>query len=442
MQQESQQKIGLMALTSIVIGSQVGSGVFMLPQLLAPYGHLAILGWFVSGIGALSLAMVFVGLVKRHPRTGGPHAFVKAAFGNTAAFFIGWTYWVVSSLSSATVIAATITYLTPIIGIQSPYSFAGYELLLLILVGLINLRGVASAGSMEMLLGSVKLVTLLVIPLAGLSMFNSSNISIAPEISEAPSWLLIGRASALTLWAFLGVEAATAPAGSVKNPKFTIPVAIIGGTCCVIALYLINSISLMGLIDRTDLSNTSTPYVLATQMIFGGNWHLVIACFAALVCISNLNAWILTASQVALGVANDKLLPPLFKKKNQHGAPSNALIISCCMMIPLILFTIDDNISKQVFTIISMSVQASLIIYLACTASLLTLLYRENKPWYCHEYLSSAVATIFCLSMIVSEEIKTLIYASMFILSGLPVYFFWLRKQPGFQEKSEEIQPS
>ena len=184
--------------------------------------------------------------------------------------------------------------------------------------------------------------------------------------------------------------------------------AIIGGTCCVIVLYLLNSISIMGLIDRVDLTNTQTPYVLATQMIFGGNWHLVIAGFAALVCLSNLNAWILTSGQVALGIADDNLMPPLFKKKNRHGAPYWGLIISSAIMVPFIILTIDDNISRQIFSIISMSVQASIMIYLACITSYIVLLRREHKAWYHFEYIVAVLDMLFCLGKMASEEIKTL----------------------------------
>ena len=425
-----QKKIGLLSLVSVVIGSQVGSGVFMLPQLLAPFGVYALAGWLLSGLGALSIAMVFVGLVKRCPKTGGPHAYVQLAFGKTAAFYTGWTYWIVSSLSSATVIVATITYLTPIIGIQSPFMFVFYEVVLLVIIGMLNLRGVASASAIEVILGLVKVITLLLIPLAGLLLFDTSNITVDQTFASTSSWLLIGKASALTLWAFLGVEAATAPAGSVKNPTTTIPMAIIGGTCFVILLYLLNSISIMGLIDQVALSKTSTPYVLATQTIFGGQWHLIIAGFAALVCLSNLNAWILTAGQIALGVANDNLLPKLFKTTNSQGTPSWGIVISCTIMVPFIILTIDDNISTQMFNIISMSVQASLFIYVACCASFITILMQEKKPWFHYEYICTLAALIFCGCMIVSEEIRTLIFASLFVLSGAPVYFFWLRRQP------------
>lgn len=424
----SNHKIGLLPLITIVIGSQVGSGVFMLPQMLAPFGIYALIGWLISGIGALSLAMVFVGLVKRLPKTGGPHVYVNAAFGETAAYFTGWTYWLVASLGSATVIASTVNYLTPIIGIQSPLYFAVYELLLVLLICLINLRGVASAGLVESALGVIKIITLIFIPLAALLRFNSSHIQVANHLSDTGSLLLIGKTASLTLWAFLGVETATTPAESVKNPKTTIPTALLTGTGCVIFLYLLNSIALMGLIPQAKLAATHTPYVLATKMIFSGNWHLIIAGFAALVCLSNLNAWVLTSGQIAHGIACDNLFPNIFKKKNRCGSPSNALIISCALIVPLILFTIDDDISKQIFAIIDLSVQASLFIYLICIASYFSILHKEKKPWWHYEKMISIIATTFCLCMTASSDISTLMYASLFSISGIPVYFLWVKK--------------
>ncbi len=78
-------KLGFWSVFAIVTGSQIGSGVFMLPASLAPYGKFSILGWLISGIGAICLAMVFSGLCNRFPKTGGPHVYVKEMFGNTTA---------------------------------------------------------------------------------------------------------------------------------------------------------------------------------------------------------------------------------------------------------------------------------------------------------------------------------------------------------------------
>lgn len=423
----SSNKIGLIPLTAIVVGSQVGSGVFMLPQMLAPYGVYAILGWLTSGFGALCLAMVFVGLVKRYPKNGGPHAYADVAFGSTTAFFTGWAYWLSCTLGSATVIAATVNYLTPIIGDLSPLQFAGAEIVFLIIISAVNLRGVHSAGNVETILGLVKLIVLFLLPMLGLYYFSGQNIQISPSLSGTSNLMLIGKAASLTLWAFLGVEAATTPAGSVENPTFTIPAALIIGTSCVAFLYVLNSISLMGLIPHESLINTHTPYVLATQLIFGGNWHLIIAMFSAIVCLSNLNAWVLAGGQIASGIAEDGLLPELFKKKNANGAPYWSIFLGCLVVVPVVLFTIDDNVSKQINIIIDLAVQASLMIYLICIASYFIILKREGKAWWHFEQIIAVIACLFCVVMLGTSDIKTLLYSSLFFASGLPIHLYWKR---------------
>ncbi len=92
-------KIGFWAIFALVVSSQIGSGIFMLPISLAPYGAYSLISWVISGLGAMSLALVFALLCAKFPETGGPHVYVKHAFGPVAAFFVGWTYWVISWVS-------------------------------------------------------------------------------------------------------------------------------------------------------------------------------------------------------------------------------------------------------------------------------------------------------------------------------------------------------
>src|SRR5437762_1276265 len=97
-------KMGFWSIFAIVIASQIGSVIFMLPASLAPYGYFALIGWLVSACGALALALVFASLCMWYPETGGPHVYVHKAFGARAAFFTGWTYWVISWVSSTAVV--------------------------------------------------------------------------------------------------------------------------------------------------------------------------------------------------------------------------------------------------------------------------------------------------------------------------------------------------
>ncbi|NBX72029.1 amino acid permease, partial [bacterium] len=168
-------KIGFWSVFAIVTGSQIGSGIFILPATLAPYGVFSVLGWLISGLGAVALALVFGQLCAKFPKTGGPHVYVKEAFGSTASFFTGWTYWVISWVSTTAVIVASIGYLTPILGPQSAFSNLMMELVLLFSITMLNCKGVKTAGSAEFFLTCIKVIPLFIIPLIALFYFDSTN---------------------------------------------------------------------------------------------------------------------------------------------------------------------------------------------------------------------------------------------------------------------------
>ena len=406
---------------ALVIGSQVGSGVFLLPASLAPYNAYALFGWMISGIGAIILAQVFAELVERFPKTGGAHVFVEKAFGRTASFFVGWTYWIISSISTASVIATAISYLSPLIHVPSVYIAIVYQILLCIIMALINLQGVYTSGKVESVLAGIKVCTLVLLPLCALYYFNSNYL-----VWETPKDLgvidTIGSSCALTFWAFIGLEAATTPAESVDNPRRTIPLAIMLGTLMVLGLYMLNSTALIGLIPTNELAQSQAPYVLASQYVFGGNWFQVFAIFAVLVCLSNMNAWVLASGQIAYGIAKDNLLPSLFAKVNQHGAPSWGIIISSALNIPIIIASANENIAKQVEAIIQLSVTAYLFIYAMCAISLMYIAYKETNSLINKPCLLASLACVFCGVLLYSTPGYNIIVCLGIILSGLPIY--------------------
>jgi APA family basic amino acid/polyamine antiporter len=111
----SSNKIGFWSVFELVTISQIGSGL-MLPAQLAIFGTLSLIGWIISGLGALILAIVFAELCVRNPKMGGPHAYIKEAFGPTAAFFSGWTYWIISWVSTVAIITSAVGYISPLLG--------------------------------------------------------------------------------------------------------------------------------------------------------------------------------------------------------------------------------------------------------------------------------------------------------------------------------------
>lgn len=426
-------KIGFWPVFALVVGSQIGAGVFMLPSQLAAYGFFGVLGWMLAGTGAVALALVFGLLCARFPETGGPHVYVKHMFGLNAAFFTGWTYWVISWVSTTAVIVTGVGYLLPFIAsLVMQYGNIVYlllEIILLALITILNLKGVQAAGRTEFVLTVLKFIPLLIVPILALMYFDANNFMVDPSVAMTSTPAMLGRVALLALWGFIGLESATTPAGSVDNPSTTIPRAIVIGTLSVAFLYIINSLGLLGLMPGSQLMQSQAPYVDAVHYIFSGNWHLVIALVASIACIGTLNAWVLTSGQIALGLAQDGLMPQFFAHKNKYGAPFWGIGISALGILPLLFFTASQSLVKQVMDIIDFSVTAFLFVYLICCLSFIKLLLKERDKATIFQWLFGIVATTFCVWAIYETSFKVLLIASLFVASGIPVYVFWYHRK-------------
>ena len=419
-------KINFWSVFAIVTGSQIGITIFVSPASLAKYGLYGLMGWLLSGIGAVALCLVFAALCARFPKTGGPHAYVNYAFGRSAAFFTGWTYWVVSWVSTTILVVASVGALSPFLGEISKTLDLTLQILLLLIITFLNLRGVSAAGKAEFILTLLKFIPLTIIPIVALFYFDPKNIAVANEVGQLPLSSILSQVILLTFFGFVGLESATTPAEDVENPSKTIPKAIVSGTICVALLYLLNSAAIFGVMPSQELANSKAPYADAGKIIFGGNWYLLIALISSIIGVGCLNAWIITSSQITLGLAQDNLIPQKFAKKNKNGAPAFSIFISCLGVIPLLILTTNDNMAKQINSIIDFSVTAFLFVYLACLAALIKFQIKEKKTSLT-SWLYIFIATIFCLWVIYETPAKSLLIASLFTCSGIPFYFLWYK---------------
>ena len=418
-----QRKIGFWSVVSLVLGSQIGSGIFMLPSGLSPYGSLGLVSWVISGAGAIVLALVFAELCKQFPKTGGPHAYVHVAFGPTMGFFTAWSYWVISWVSSSAVVIAAVGYFGSLFGGFTPEINLCLEIGLLLLFMGVNLLGVRTSGHAEFVFTLLKIVPLILLPLACLPFidiqnfkpFNPSTVSVTQGLNMA---------ALLTIWGFIGIETATTPAGSVENPEKTIPRAIIVGTIAVAIIYLLNSATIMGVVPPADLKASQAPFSTVTHLIFGGNWHYIIAIVASVVCIGTLNAWILTSGQIALGAAQDRLFPAFFSHQNKYGAPVWGVVMSTFGVIPLLFFTLKADLVEQLLKIIDISVTAFLFIYGLCVLGYIRICYQRQASFI--KKALGWIAWAFCGWTLLASDWIMLGLAFLVFISGLPVY--WARR--------------
>lgn len=423
-------KMGFWAVTSLVAGSQIGTGIFLLPANMALFGAAGLSSWLITATGAMLLAFVFARLCSEIPKTGGPHAFIESAFGKSFGFFSAWTYWVISWLSTPMVVISVVSYLSPILGNLHPLSNLMLEVIILAFITSLNLFGVRSAGRVEFVFTLLKLLPLLFVPLAGLFFFNESHFVPFNPTSDSTISVL-NAAALLTLWGFIGVESATTPAESVENPKKTIPRAIIIGTLLVAVVYIFSSTVVMGVVPPQVLAQSKAPFADAAQIIFGGNWYIVISLAASIVCLGTLNAWVLTSGQIALGAAYDGHLPKCFTVKNSHGAPKWGLIISSLGMVPVLIVTLNQSLIAQVNFIIDVSVTAFLFVYVMSVLSYIKLFWKSQTTgaFDIRALTVGFGALLFCGWALYSSGIQMVLLASLITIAGIPLYLWKNRVQ-------------
>src|SRR3954469_25276402 len=167
---ERVKSLGIEACTAIVVGNMVGSGFYLSPSAIAPYGNLAIVAWLVMGVGAICLGLTFAKLARMTPATGGPYAYTRLGYGDFAGFLVAWGYWI-SIWASLPVIAVAFTgsllKLLPELQGNRPIGVA-ITLGAIWLVTLLNLRGVKEAGIFAEVTTYTKLVPFAAIAIVGL----------------------------------------------------------------------------------------------------------------------------------------------------------------------------------------------------------------------------------------------------------------------------------
>jgi APA family basic amino acid/polyamine antiporter len=213
-------KLGFWMATALVVGNMIGSGIFLLPASLGPYGGMSILGWLFTSVGAVCLALVFAKLAAWVPKAGGPYAYARLGFGDFLGFWIAWGYWIAVWVGNAAIAVACVSYLKvffPILD-SSTWVAGSAAIALIWFFTWINCRGIREAGIAQVITTIIKIIPLVAIATLGLFWINTNHF-VPFNPSEKPIFTAVSSVATLTLWAFIGLESATIPAADVVNPQ-------------------------------------------------------------------------------------------------------------------------------------------------------------------------------------------------------------------------------
>lgn len=414
-------KINLISATALVISSQVGVGVLTVTSTLSLMGPTSLIGWLISGICAILLAIVFSKLCKDISEEGGIISYVEEAFGSNVSFFIGWSYWVVYSISDVAVTITAAACFCSYIELNS-YSLFYFGAFILFIITLVNLCGVVFSTYVELLLTILKCAFLIGIPLGGFTLFNIDNLK--NFIPNEKSTLEIMFDSAyVTFWCFIGLESATVVTRFMDQYR-TASKAVILGTIIALAVYMLSSIGIMLTVPISILATSASPYIETAKVIWGEKFSIIISVFSFIICIGTLNAGILAGGQIGYIAAKKGIFPVCFIKNNKYGAPYISLVFSLLLMIVLLAMTIDSQLSIYLNHIINISVTNYLFIYVACLFAFLKLSSKKKKFL---NYLT-LIPLGACLIMLLSNSFKNIMLGLLPIVSGLPIYI-WRRSK-------------
>lgn len=435
MTKQTVKSLGLWSCTALVIGNMVGSGIFLLPTSLAPYGTLSIIGWGITALGSLCLALVFARLARLVPRAGGPYAYTRAGFGDFAAFWIAWGYWIAIWTGNAAVAVALVSYLTVFFPSLSESTWtAGLVAIAIVwLLTLVNCRGVKEAGLIQVVTTVLKLVPLIGVGVLGLFWINPDHFTpINP--SDTPTFSALSAVAALTLWSFLGLESATVPAGDVDNPRKTIPRATVVGTLVAATVYILGMTSVLGVVPRDVLASSSAPFAVAAEMMFGGWAYYAVAVGAVISCFGTINGFTLLQGQVPLAAARDDLFPRRFAKVSTQGTPVFGVMISSAFITVLLLlnYSGSDNLVEVFEFIILLATLTTLIPYAFCALAEFMIYYSDRDSFSRERLLGSGIigifAFIYSVWTVYGSGADTVFYGLLLLLLGLPVYV-WMRRE-------------
>lgn len=429
------QKIGLITTTSLVVGNMIGVGIFVLPAVLSNYGSISLLGWVFTAVGALILAKIFSNFSKIIvSKSGGPYVYSKAGFGDFIGFLVAWGYWIACWVSNGAIAIAVIgaaSFFIPELETNSVLSVS-LGLGLIWIFTWINSRGIKESGKIQLVTTIIKILPLLFIIVFGLFFFKIDNFP-SFNLTGESNFSTLSAVATLTLYAFLGIECATIPAGDIENPEKTIPKATMLGTIITTVLYILGTIVLFGVLPLDILQNSPAPFAEAAKVMGGEYGGYFVAIGVIISGIGVLNGWILITGQISMATAKDNLFPDFFKKKNKKGAPVNGFVIGGVLSSIVMLMNYSEGLVDQFEFIVQLTVIATLLPYLFTAASYSLIIIEKKlhtKSWI-KTFVLSALGFIYSLWAIYGSGPDTVFYGFLLLLVGIPVYIYmkWFKSK-------------
>lgn len=423
--------IGFFVATSIVIGTVIGSGIFMKPGVvlsLSGNSTMALLAWVFGGIITLASGLTIAEVSVRIPKTGGLYAYLEDVYGKLWGFLCGWVQTLV--YGPAVMGALGLYFGTLLAGFFdfSSDSIKVIGILTVLFLGAMNILGTRYGGIIQNISTIGKLIPIIGIALFGMMKGEMPILNIESGTTQA---LSMGGAILATLWAYDGWMNVGFMAGEMKNPAKTLPRSIITGILVVIIAYLSVNIAMLKVLPADQIVELGPNAAnVAAALLFGDFGGKLITIGILISIFGCLNGKILTFPRIPFAMAESKLLPGAKTFSKVHPSfktPLNATLLQIAISILMMVVADPDRLSNiaifSVFTFYGLAFYAVFILRKQ----------KQEKDMYKVPLypLTPIVAILGAVYIVVSTVIDTPVDALASIaitIIGMPVYWLLTRK--------------
>jgi len=418
--------------TALIVGNMIGSGIYLLPATLAPYGWNAIYAWMLTISGGICLAYIFSCLSRRYPDAGGPYLYTEKAFGKAPGFMVAWSYWISMWVGNAAIATGTVSYLS--VFLPQLVSVSGLApivtLALIWSLTAVNCRGAYLAGSVQLITTLLKLLPLLaVIGIAMLVLGAQPEVRAGIPVMEFTNANVaaITAAATLTLWGLLGLESATVPADKVENPSQTIPRATMFGMLFTGIIYLLACSAIILMLPADQVSNSNAPFADFMQTYVGNGASSVLVLFAAISGFGALNGWVMLQGELPSAMARHGVFPAWLGVTSSRGTPVRAHIVASVLLTVVVLMNYSRSMTELFEFVVLLSTTASLFMFLVCSMAALKLQLNGELQASPVVLVIALLALVFAIWTIIGAGGEAVMWGLVLLAAGIPVYL-WVRK--------------
>ena len=438
--------LGVSHASAIVVGTIIGSGIFLVPaEMMQAVGSawLVYLAWIVGGVLSLAGAITYAELGAMKPQAGGEYVYIRDAYGPLPGFLYAWTWFAIAkpaSIATLTIGFVRILGTFPALAffnqdaVRSPFAISYGQLIAIAAAAFItalNYIGIKRAGEFQVVFTVVKIAIILAIVLLGFSAASGTWRNFA-TIFQGATGGFAGFMAALiaALWAYDGWNDLNMVSGEVRNPGRNLPIALIAGVGVVAILYMLTNAAVQYVLPAATIAASPRPASEATAVAAGAWGAAIVSAGMALSMLVALNGTIMSGARVPFAMARDGyFFRAMAEVHPRFHTPSIALIVQLGLSIVLLLFA--GNF-RQLF---SLAIFAEWLFYMISASTVFVLRKQEPdapRPYRTWGYPLVPAMFIAAAAVLLyytfTENLRNSAWGVVVILAGVPIYLYFARK--------------